>query len=172
MTLAQDVSSLGMKHALEIGLAKEEKAEAAYLNIESRVQNFLLKEKARFLAGEEVKHHQMLETLFRAQFPHEKPEIPTELQKPWADPVIAPDAPVPDLLNAALVAEKASQDFYLALAENEKSRRTKAIYNYLAAMEQSHYYLVLSELELAKEVDGYWEMQEMSEGFLMTHMGT
>jgi len=172
MTLAQDVSSLGIKKALEIALAKEEKAEAAYRKIESRVQNYLLKEKARFLAGEEVKHHQLLETMFRAQFPHEKPEIPTELQKPWADPEIAPDAPVPDLLTAALAAEKASQEFYLALAEGEKSPRTRAIFNYLAAMELSHYFLVLAELELAREIDSYWEMQEMPENFLFTHMGT
>ena len=172
MTLANDVSSLGIKHALEIALAKEEKAEATYRNIESRVQNFLLKEKARYLAGEEVKHHQLLETMFRAQFPHEKPEIPTELQKPWADPQIAPDAPMPDLLDAAMVAEKASQEFYLALAENEKSPRTKALFNYLAAMEQSHYYLVLAERELAREIDTYWEQQEMPENFLFTHVGT
>lgn len=166
-----DMGSLSVKDALQIALAKEEKARAAYLQIESKVKNSLLKEKAAFLAGEELKHHKLLETIFKTNFPTQKPEIPTTIPVLWAYPDVAPDASVPELLEAAMKAELDSEEFYKALAGKVENRSAKAIYNYLAAMERGHYYLVMADYELTKEVDSYWDLQEMSEGFLMTHMG-
>ena len=170
--MPMDLTSLSLKEALGIAMAKEKKAEKAYRQLSAMVKNHLLKEKTAYLAYEEVKHFRILESIYKASFPHETIVIPPKVDKPWADPEIAPDAAVPELLEAAMAAELSSEAFYQALAQKAENRVAKAIYSYLAAMEHSHYHLVQADYELTREIEGFWELQEMSEGFLMTHMGT
>ena len=66
-----------------------------------------------------------------------------------------------DMLTEAMEAEKKASDFYKNLGEGLDKEDEKAMARYLSHMEESHYYLLKSELELAHNFELYDEIHEM-----------
>ncbi|MCP4230747.1 MAG: ferritin family protein, partial [bacterium] len=133
---------MNRKDALLLAIRNEVKAKEAYERIASMVANFVMKDKCLFLAGEEQKHRDKLDGMFTSLYPGEKAGEPPDVEKTRLDIALEGDATVPELLAAAMGAEKASEKFYNELAESSEEDATKEFFKYLASVESSPYYLV------------------------------
>ena len=63
---------LSADKALSIAINSEHEAENVYKVLMKKVKNFMLKDKLKFLYGEEKKHRQILLVLFEKMFPTSK----------------------------------------------------------------------------------------------------
>ena len=76
---------------------------------------------------------------------------------------------VPDLLELAMQAEKASEEFYDQLSEETEERGVQEILQYLASMEHSHYFLLKGEYDLCVRDESYYERDDFHTD--MVHIG-
>ena len=162
---------MNRKDALLIAIRNEIKAEEAYEKIASMVANFVMKDKCLFLAGEEQKHRVKLEGMFKSMFPNEAPGEPPEVKRTRLEIVLDGDATVPEHLAAAMDAEKESEKFYKDMAAASEDEPTKGFFEYLASVELSHYYLVKTEYDIAKEDEAYYSTADAGYWPGMTHVG-
>jgi rubrerythrin len=134
----------------------EIESQTIYSRVAQRVQNAFLQERMKFLAGEENKHQQALEGLFRQRFP-EKSVVPL--------PGITfrdEQVPLSEIFAQAMVAEQAAHDFYLQLAElfaDDPAKRNLLLY--FSMMEMGHYKLLELEKGSLERLEEYGEEQEM-----------
>ncbi len=158
--------------AFLLAITNEIDAKLRYERIASMVKNFVLKDKCEFLAREEEKHRIHLEELFKRVFDTDNLGEPAVAKKkPDALSEIESDATVPELLEVAMGAELESEKFYKKLAESSEDEPTRNFFNYLASVEQSHYYLVKAEYEIAKEDETYYSTADTGYWPGMTHVG-
>ena len=148
--MTMHLDKLTVEDLLLAAIKSEMESKEVYDSLADRVKNAFLKDKLRFLAKEEANHRAFLESIFKRTFKGK------ELKLPEASPVPLPliiyddeaTTPVSTVLESAMGAEKAANEFYNDLAERfseELDIRNKL--KYLASMEMGHYRL----LELAVE---------------------
>ena len=148
-----DLSTMSMEKALSAALKSEIDAEKVYGKIKKKVNNFVLKEKLHFLAGEEKKHHWMLEELYRKMFHGKNPEPVVKSITPRLSIALAEDASVPDLLELAMEAEKLSEEFYDELSTAVEDKKKQELFQYLA-----HYELCMKDEMYYQRDDFQYDM--------------
>jgi rubrerythrin len=140
-------------------------SKAVYQRLADGVNNAFLKDKLKFLAGEEDKHRSYLETAYNAQFPGRELELPESTPVPLPE-LKPPDekVPVSEVIESAMNAELAAKEFYLEFAktfEDDSNSELRKTLEYFSTMEDGHYNLLKQEkqnIETFEEYDDYWPM--------------
>lgn len=157
-----DLSEYSMNDMLLAAVKSEVSANEVYATLAEGVKNAFLKDKLNFLAGEEKKHKEKLESIYKENFPGKEVVLPEESPVPLPD-IIFPNEKVPlsQILESAMGAEKAANEFYKSLSEFFDDPNTKATLAYLAAMESGHYKLLEIEKEFAERFEEFDEYTPM-----------
>lgn len=163
------VAMLGVDKALSIAIKTEVKAEDVYQVLMKKVKNFVMKDKLRFLAGEEKKHQLILLELFQKIFPGESVLETEKSLMPRLELALEENTSVLDLLEMAMEAEKESERFYDDLSQEVEDRTAQEILRYLASMEHGHYFLLKGEYDLCAHDEMYFDRDEFSVD--MVHVG-
>ncbi|HDH81754.1 MAG TPA: hypothetical protein ENF91_01530 [Thermoplasmatales archaeon] len=87
-------------------------------------------------------HKNLLEKLFKMKFPDEEIVLPDDSEMPFPPFEVKDDMELSEILKNAMETEK-------------------AMARYLSSMEESHYYLLKSELEIAYNFELYDEVHDM-----------
>jgi rubrerythrin len=137
-----------------------------YAQLAAGVKNAFLKDKLRFLAGEEEKHKQYLEKAYGDRFPGKEIELPDKTIVPLPELKIPDErVPISEVIESAMNAELAAQEFYTAFATRfEDVPELKKTLEYFATMEQGHYKILEIEkqnIEKFEMYDDYWPMMHM-----------
>jgi rubrerythrin len=164
-----DVSLLSIEKALSIAVKSEVEAEKVYAKLQKMVNNFILKDKLKFLLNEEKKHQKLLRELFRKLFPGKEPSNQERSLAPRLTLALQENSTVPDLLELAMDAEKTSEEFYDNLSQNVEERGLQEILQYLASMEHGHYFLIKGEYDLCMKDEMYYEREDFQ--YDMVHIG-
>ncbi len=159
-----DLKKYTLEELLLAAMKSEIESYTVYTTIAAKVKNGLLKDKFKFLAQEEKKHHGFIEQLFKAKFPKKNIVIPATTPVPLP-PLIIPDedTSLGTILKNAMTAEQAAHDFYQSLSQqftkNDASIRNTL--QYFADMELQHYRILEIEKESMdrfEQADIYWDM--------------
>jgi len=117
-----------------------------------------------FLVKEEEGHRRILEHLFEKKFPNENVILPSNEDMPYREfreYDVTPTMPLHDIIERAMEGEQRAVDFYKNLADMVDKEDEKTIARYLSAMEESHYHMLKSELELVLNFELYDEVHDM-----------
>lgn len=137
-----------------------------YAQLAVGVKNAFLKDKLKFLAGEEEKHKQYLEKAYGDRFPGKEIELPDKTIVPLPELKIPDErVPISEVIESAMNAELAAQEFYTSFAARfEDVPELKKTLEYFATMEQGHYKILEIEkqnIEKFEMYDDYWPMMHM-----------
>ncbi|MEE9224014.1 MAG: ferritin family protein [Thermoplasmata archaeon] len=157
-----DLSKYSMDDLLLAAIKSEVSANEVYVILAEGVKNAFLKDKLSFLSGEEKKHQEKLESIYRENFPGKEVVLPEESPVPLPE-IMFPDEGVPlsQILDSAMKAEMAANEFYKSLSGLFEDPNTKATLIYLAAMEMGHYKLLEIEKEYAERFEDFDEYVPM-----------
>lgn len=167
MRLPSDLTTLEI---LGIAIQSEVQSALFYQRIKKAARG-LLKDKLAFLVIEEKKHQQILEELYRKQFPG------LTLIKPHHSLVPKPSIPkkgrvtISLLLKTAMRAERAAESFYLMLARKMNDTRSALLIRHLARMENSHYHFIKSEVNLLEQGQKIKELKNLYQSDKAVHIG-
>ncbi|MBN1895314.1 ferritin family protein [bacterium] len=164
-----NVDSMSLDKALAMALKSERDAEAVYLKLLSSVKNFVMKEKLRFLIQEEKKHQILLEAIFTKMFPGQKAATDEKSPYPKLTVALQEESSVLDLLETALEAEKASEEFYDAMSQEAEGKALRDLFHYLSDMEHGHYFMLKGEYDLSQQDESYFSREEFE--YDMIHIG-
>jgi rubrerythrin len=157
-----DISKYDTKTLLLAAIKSEVEANRAYSDVAARVNNAFLKERLEFLASEEEKHRKSLENIYRIHFGSEKIELPEKTDVPLPEIEVGDEnEPISLVLEGAMNAEKASEEFYAKLAERFEDEKVRDLMEVLAGMENMHYLILKAERENAlkfEKYDAVWPM--------------
>ena len=157
-----DISKYDTKTLLLAAIKSEVDAGRTYSELAERVKNSFLKERLNFLASEEEKHRRSLEGIYRMQFECDSIELPEKTDVPLPEVEInSENDPISLVLESAMKAEKAAEEFYTQLAERFDDRKISTLMEVLAGMENTHYLILKAERENAlkfEEYDTVWPM--------------
>ena len=167
--MALDVTSLTIEQALAISMNSEIDSERVYKKLEEKVHNFVLKEKMAFLISEEKKHQKIIRALFDRLAPNQEMKLSEQRIYPGLHIAMEETASVIDLLELAMDAEKAAEEFYDRLSQEAEERGVQEILQYLASMEHSHYFLLKGEYDLCMRDESYYERDDFQ--YDMVHIG-
>ena len=162
-----DLSNYSLKELLEIAVRSEIDAKETYTELSKKVDNFVLKDRLEFLAGEEEKHRKFIESFFNKKFAGEEMNIPDESPKPLPRVNIEDEnMEMSEIFYQAMESEKASRDFYLGIAERyEDEPEIKKTIVYLASMEMNHYHILKAERD---SIDAF---EELGRDWAYIHIG-
>ncbi len=142
-----DLNAFGLDVLLLAALKAEVESRDIYGRLAGRVANAMLRDRLRFLAGEEEKHQAFVEATFARKFPGRAPVPPARTPVPL--PEIKFDVaavPLSEVFAAAMRAEEAAAAFYRGLADRfAGERETAEMISYLATMETGHYHILETE---------------------------
>lgn len=151
-----DLTEYKMDDLLLAAIKSEIGANEVYTMLAGGVKNAFLKDKLNFLAGEEKKHEDTLRGVFRENFPGKEIVVPEETPVPLPDIIIPSEQiPLTQVLESAMGAEKAANEYYTKLSDMFDDPTTKATLAYLAAMEMGHYTLLAIEKEIAGRFEDF-----------------
>lgn len=150
-----------IKDMIRIAIKSEVDAAENYRKAVEQTKIFLLKDKFRFLQNEEVGHRNLLEKLFKKKFPDEEIVLPDESEMPFPSFEVTDDMQLSEILKNSMEAEKIASEFYRDMEKEADDTEEKAMAKYLSSMEESHYYLLKSELEIAYNFELYDEVHDM-----------
>lgn len=147
-------------------IRSEVDAKDVYSKLADGIKNAFLKDKLKFLAGEEEKHQRYLENVYGTRFAGKEIELPEKSFVPLPEIQFQNESvPVSEVIDSAMKAELAAQDFYNSFADSfEDDSEIKKILEFFATMELGHYKLLEIEKENIKkfeEYDDYWPMMHM-----------
>jgi len=146
---------------LRIAIKSETDAAENYGKVAEQTSIFLLKDKFKFLQKEEVGHKNLLEKLFKMKFPDKEIVLPDDSEMPFPPFKVTDDMQLSEILKNAMEAEKVAASFYRDMEKEADEEDEKAMARYLSSMEESHYYLLKSELEIAYNFEFYDEVHDM-----------
>ncbi len=152
---------MDVEEILKIAIKSEINAIKNYEKMTEMTKIYLLRDKFNFLKMEEEGHKKVLENLFRKKFPNKEIVLPEESKIPFPEFEVRDDMQLSEIIKKAMEAEKWAINFYREMEKEFEKEEEKAISRYLAAMEESHYYLLKSELEVAYNFELYDEAHEM-----------
>ncbi len=156
---------------LALGIKSEIDAADLYQALRARVKNILLGQKLDFLITEEKHHRDVLERLFHDRFPERKPVLPATSFLSRSLGSKAGKLTVPKLFEAALQAEKASEDFYKDAAAAGIGEASRRMLSYLSRVERSHYFMIKSELDLLSRFPDYYKVDDIQTAEDLVHVG-
>lgn len=159
-----DLSSFSEEEIFISAIKSEVDANYIYTKLADVVKNAYLKDKLKFMAGEEDKHRQYLEKAFKIWFPGKEPELPKRTFVPLPKMMI-PDEKVllSEVIDSAMKAELAAHEFYTSFAEGfDEDSDTKKTLLYFADMEESYYRILKIEKENIEKFENYdaWPMMQ------------
>lgn len=164
-----NVSELTVEQALAISMKSEQDAERVYKQLHQMVKNFILKDKLTFLRKEEQKHQKIIQKLYE-KITNEAELKPTDQTVyPSLSIALKESTSVTDLIELAMHAEKAAEEFYDQLSEEAEERGVQEILQYLASMEHSHYFLLKGEYDLCMRDETYYDREDFHTD--MVHIG-
>jgi rubrerythrin len=154
-----DLERFTVEDLLLAAMRSEVESEEVYEGLAKRVRNAFLKDKLRFLAKEEVKHLKFLKGVYKRSTNGKRPVIPKESPVPLPLIILGDEAttPVSKVLESAMGAEKAANEFYNTLAERFDDADTRNKVKYLASMELGHFRLLEIEAEEMRRYEDHLE---------------
>jgi len=162
-----DLSIYSVEDLILTARKSESEAQQAYAGLAGGVENFALKERLNFLAGEEEKHGQFFERLYHKQYAG-KEMVQPQGDSPVPLPEISIDTenvPLSEILESAMKAETAAREFYLGLADRfDGQPEIQRMLHYIASMELGHYKILEIEAENARKFEDYdaeWPMMHV-----------
>jgi rubrerythrin len=161
-----DLTRFSKEELFFSAIKSEVESREVYSGLAEKVKNAFLKDRLRFLASEEEKHRIFLKGAFEREFPGRELILPEEIPVPLPEMKI-PDEMVPlsDVLESAMRAELASQEFYSSFAaEFPEGTDMKKTLEFFAAMEMGHYRILEMERDNMKRFesyDAYWPMMHV-----------
>jgi len=161
-----DLTKFSRKELFASAVKSEIDSRDIYSRLSESVMNNFLKDRLAFLASEEEKHRSFLEGAFHREFPGNELTLPEKTPVPLPE-IRIPDemVPVSEVLESAMNAELASQEFYNSFAaefpDGTDMRKTLELF---ATMEMGHYRLLEMEKDNMKRFesyDAYWPMMHI-----------
>ena len=158
-----DLKKYNLEELLLAAMKSEVESNSVYKTIAKRVKNGLLKDKLEFLAKEEEKHRKYVEQVYKKTYPKKKIVLPKTTPVPLPTLIIpGEDTPLGTVLQTAMQAEHAAQEFYTMLSARFQDDATiRNTLSYFADMELQHYKILEIEKESMdrfEEADVYWPM--------------
>jgi len=158
-----DLSKFALADLLLVAVKSEIDSQEVYSRLALRVKNAFLQERMNFLAHEEQKHQQAVETIFRQRFPGRDIVVPQQPLVPLPEIRFNDEqVPLSAIIAQAMKAERAAHDFYLQLAErfNDDAEK-KNLLLYFSLMEMGHYKLLDLEKSNLERLEEYSQEQEL-----------
>jgi rubrerythrin len=150
-----------LQDMLAVAARAEIESKEVYEALADQMENFILKDKFKFLAAEEDKHRIILENVFKETFPNDVMELPEDSGVPKPDVNIREGNLLSDILEQAMKAEQSAAEFYKEMAPFFEDQNMRALITYLANIEQGHYYFLNIEREMALQNEDYWQAHDM-----------
>ena len=157
-----DLDKYSLEELLLAAIKSEVDSKKVYLRLAEKVNNGFLSDKLKYIADEEQKHRDYIDSVYTMNFQR-------TAVLPETSPVPLPDIKVDgntvmasEIMLQAMAAEEAASDFYTYLAgKDQLDDDTKKTLLYLASMEQGHLRLLEIEKEQLDKEEEYefeWEM--------------
>lgn len=160
-----NLEEYGMKELLLAAIKSEVESRDVYLQLASRVNNAFLSDKLRFIADEEEKHRDYLESIYKMELQETDIELPESSPVPLPEvKVDTPMVPASEVMGQAMKAEIAASDFYSSLTKRFQDQEVVNTLNYLSKMEIGHYKLLEIEKEHLESQEDYeieWDMMHI-----------
>ncbi len=160
-----ELKGFGMKELLLAAIKSESESRDVYLHLAEKVENGFLADRLRFIADEEEKHKDYVESIYKMQLQEEIPELPDESPVPLPEVKIdKPTVAASEVMMQAMEAELAASDFYSSLSLMFNDKEIRMTLDYLAKMEMGHYKLLEIEKEYLESQEDYdieWEMMHV-----------
>lgn len=158
-----DITKYSLEDLLKAAIKSEMESKAVYEHLAKKVPNAFLTDKLNFIAGEEQKHREFLEGVYKMHIQEPIGELPIDSPVPLPEITInQPMVPASEVMFQAMKAEEAASDFYKSLSERfQGDEKTKETLIYLSQMELGHYRLLEVEKEYLEQEEDYeveWEM--------------
>ena len=159
-----NIERYNLSDLLLAAIKSEVESKEVYNTLANRVKNALLKDRLTFLAKEEEKHQEFLESLYRKKFGDIEIVLPDKSPVPLPHVDAGEDRLLSEIIEDAMNAELAARDFYMSLGNFLQDEEDKKMLQILSNMEQGHYDILSKELENLKrfeDYDTYWPMMHM-----------
>jgi rubrerythrin len=158
-----DLSKFALADLLLAAVKNELDSQDIYTRLALRVRNAFLQERMKFLALEEKKHQQALESIFRQRFPGRDIIVPDHPLVPLPEIRFGDEmVPLSEIIAQAMKAERAAHDFYLQLADLfGDDIEKKNLLLYFSMMEMGHYKLLELEKSNLERLEEFGQEQEL-----------
>lgn len=159
-----DISKFTMEDIFLSALKSEIDSKNIYENLASRVKNYMLKDKLKFLAGEEEKHRLFFVNIYKKTYPKKKITLPDKTIVPLPEIKIeSENVLLSEILFQAMNAEKSAKEFYEEIAKlyYDKDKEIYKALKYIGMMEDVHYSILDAEknfVESFEDMDIEWPM--------------
>lgn len=150
-----------VKDILNIAVRSEEEAELYYNRLKDKTDNPFFKEKLDYLSGEEKKHKALVLSLMKKDGVNADIDENDAISIEMPSLIFDDSKPLSILIEAAMGAELAARKFYSILSKKVNGDKERALLEYLASIEASHYHLLEGELVAIKHFEDYDEFFEM-----------
>jgi rubrerythrin len=160
-----ELKDFEIKDLMLTAIKSEIESRDVYLQLASKVDNAFLADKLRYIADEEDKHRDYLESIYQMELQEDLPELPERSIVPL--PGIQVDRPfvqASDIMSQAMDAEMAASDFYSSLSQRFEDSEVRKTLQYLSKMEIGHFKLLEIEKDHLEEEEDYeveWEMMHV-----------
>lgn len=150
-----EVDEHTIKELIAHGVKSETEASQFYNQLADSLDNFIVKEKLEYIAGEETKHEKILRGLYRKLYGDEELQFPEKSIIPGLDFDVSRGEPLSEWLRKAMKSEEDSANFYRKVAKKFEDKDHAFILIYLADIEIGHYALLKVEVEMAGRFEDY-----------------
>lgn len=135
----------------------ETDSENVYKTLAGRVKNAFLKERMNFLAGEEIKHKDYFEELYKKTYLKNEIILPKDGVVPLPKIDLGNEkTPISEILLSAMSAESAAHEFYMELSVIFSDMpKTANMLKFFASMEMVHYTILSMEKKNADIFESY-----------------
>jgi rubrerythrin len=153
----------GTLEALEIAIYNEQSAHDFYENLSQSIENPSGRDRFRFLSLDEKRHRELLEERYLKESSGREFEFdPGKIKR--IELKISDQASAKEALEIALEAEREAYNSYMRAASQVKDQEGKKMFESLAAEEDKHYQILMSERQMI-EGGFYWFSLDTS-GFM------
>jgi rubrerythrin len=158
-----DLARFSKEELFLSAIKSEVDSHEVYSMLSDSVRNAFLKDRLAFLASEEDKHRAFLEDAFKREFSGKGIVLPEKTPVPLPEIRIPYESvPVSEVLESAMNAELAAQDFYNSFAAQfPADSDMRKVLEFFATMEMGHYKLLEIErenMQRFESYDTYWPM--------------
>lgn len=163
--MKMDLKEYGKKDLLLAAIKSEIDSGEVYLQLASRVNNAFLADKLRYIAEEEEKHRDYLESVYKMEFQEGDIILPEISPVPLPEvKIVSPMIQASTVMEQAMEAERAASEFYQELSGFFDDPEVKDMLNYLSKMETGHYKLLEIERDHLISQEDYeveWDMMHV-----------
>ncbi len=142
MNMERNLTTL---EVLAVAIKSEIEAVKLYNRMKEIAKNGDLEMKLDFLIAQEHKHKELLTEAYKKKFPDVDLSLPKKSLVPTIEETLAKNAGLKELFEAAMEAERKSEEFYGDLGGKTRDSNSKTMLEYLASMEHSHFSILEAE---------------------------